>query len=70
MGGLRQYRQHRLREQCLFSNLSKVGFITSRPTTAGSTDGADGTDAVFSTCAHPDHSRPCAAFPGKCDLYA
>jgi len=24
----------------------------------------------FSACAHPDHSRPCAAFTGKRDLDA
>ena len=38
--------------------------------TAGSTDHADGTDGVFSTRAHPDHSRARAAFPGKRDLDA
>jgi hypothetical protein len=30
--------------------------------TAGSTDDTDGTDGMFSTRAHPDHSRPGAAF--------
>jgi hypothetical protein len=62
--GLRQHRQHRRHDSCLFSDPRKVGVITSRPMTAGSTDNADGTDAVFCTCAHPDHSRPCAAFTG------
>jgi len=62
--GLRQHRQHRLHDSCLVSEPSKVG---SGPGTA-STDDADGTDAIFSARAHPDHSCPCAAFPGKRDL--
>src|SRR5262245_49542064 len=54
----------------LFFDPSKVG---SGPNT-GNTDGADGADA--GTCAHPDHSRSCATFPGtmsrrvKCILKA
>src|SRR5262249_25507138 len=54
----------------LFSNSSKDGLIASRPTT-GSTDdadGADGTDRLFSCCAHPDDSCPRPAFSSKCDL--
>jgi hypothetical protein len=49
---------------------ARLPLIASRPTTAGSTDGADGTDAAFSTCAHPDHSRSCAAFTRERDLDA
>jgi hypothetical protein len=30
--------------------------------TAGCTDDADATEVVFGTCAHADHSRPCATF--------
>src|SRR6266478_3184853 len=67
---LRQHRQHRLHEQCLFSDPSKVGVITSRPMTAGSTDNADGTDGVFGARAHPDHSCPGAAFTRERDLDA
>jgi hypothetical protein len=48
---LRQHRQHRLHDPCLFSDPSQDGLIGSRP-------------MIFSTCAHPDHSRPCAAFTG------
>jgi hypothetical protein len=44
------------RHRCLFSELSKVGLISSRPMTVGGTDHADGADGVFSTRAHPDHS--------------
>src|SRR5262245_26307531 len=51
----------------LFSDRSKVGLIASRPNT-GSADDADDTDGVFSIRAHPDHSRPCAAFSGKRDF--
>jgi hypothetical protein len=32
--------------------------------TAGGTDDADGADGVFGARAHPDHSRPGAAFTG------
>jgi hypothetical protein len=69
-GSLRQHRQQRLRDRCLLSDASKVALIAPRPMTVGSTDDADGTDLVFGTCAHPDHSRPWAAFPEKCDLDA
>jgi hypothetical protein len=44
---LRQHRQHRLHEQCLFSDPSQDGLIGSGPMTGGSTDGADGTDGIF-----------------------
>jgi hypothetical protein len=66
---LRQHRQHRLHGRGLFSGPSKIGLIASKRSTA-STDDADGTDAVFNACAHPDHSRPCAAFTRECDLDA
>jgi hypothetical protein len=70
---LRQHRQHRLHDPGLFSDPSQDGLIGSRPMTGGSTDSADGTDGAFSTCAHPDHSRPCAAFmpkpPGHSDAF-
>jgi len=36
----------------------------------GSTDDADGADGIFSTRAHPDHSRPCPAFTRERDLDA
>jgi hypothetical protein len=67
---LRQHRQHRLHDPGLFSDPSQDGLIGSRPMTGGSTDDADGTDAAFSTCAHPDHSRPCTAFTRERDLDA
>src|SRR5215468_8669597 len=44
------------------SDLRKDGLIASRPITAGGTDGADGSDAIFTTRAHLDHSGSCAAF--------
>jgi hypothetical protein len=69
-GSLRQHRQQRLRDRRLLSDASKVALIAPRRMTAGCTDDADGTDVVFDTCVHPDHSRPCAAFPEKCDLDA
>src|SRR5262245_35645610 len=53
---------------CLFSDLREDGLIASRSITAGSTDGADGADAIFGTCAQPDHSRPRTTFTGKRDL--
>ena len=43
----------------LFYSLTKDGLITA--SNMGSTDDADGIDDIFSTSAHPDHSRPCAA---------
>src|SRR5262249_3944691 len=52
----------------LFSNSGKDGVIAPKPMITGGTDGADGTDAIFGACAHPDHSYSCAAFPGKRDL--
>jgi hypothetical protein len=67
---LRQHRQHRLHDWCLFSDPGKDGLIASRPITAGSTDDADGADGIFSTRAHPDHSRPCPAFTSERDLDA
>jgi hypothetical protein len=54
----------------LFSDLRKDGLIASRPITADGTDGADGTDVIFTTRAQLDHSGPCAAFTRECDLDA
>jgi hypothetical protein len=45
----------------LFSDPSNDGLIIAR-SNLGSTDDADGADGIFSTHAHPDHSRPCPAF--------
>ena len=59
------------RDCWLFSHPSKGGLIGWTPMTAGSADEADATDGsnrLFSCCAHRDHSCPCAAFPGKRDL--
>jgi hypothetical protein len=67
---LRQHRLHRLRRCCLFSDPRKNVLIGLRPMTAGSTDDADGTDAIFSIRAHPNHSRPGAAFTRERDLDA
>jgi hypothetical protein len=50
---LRQRRQHRLHDPCLFSDPSQDGLIGSRPMTGGSTDDADGADGIFGTRAHP-----------------
>jgi hypothetical protein len=44
---LRQHRQHRLHDPCLFSDPSQDSLIGSRPMTGGSTDDADGTDGAF-----------------------
>jgi hypothetical protein len=60
----RVLRQHRLHDCYLFSHPSKNGLIASRFMTV---DGADEADAIFGTRAHPDHSSPSAAFPGKRD---
>jgi hypothetical protein len=56
-------------QRCLLSHL-KGGLIASRSITATSTDDADGADGIFSTRAHPDHSRPCPAFSSERDLDA
>jgi hypothetical protein len=53
----------------LFSNAGN-GMIAPRPMTAGWTDDADGTDAIFSVGTHPDDSRPAPALSGKRDLDA
>src|SRR5215468_8864163 len=66
-GSLRQQRQHRLQGQCLFSDRN-AAWIALRVISTNATDDADGTDGLFSCCAHRDHSCPCAAFPGKRDL--
>jgi hypothetical protein len=50
------------------ATIVKISLIASRPITAGCTDDADGTDAIFGALAHPDHSYPRAAFAGKRDL--
>jgi len=49
---LRQHRQHRLRNSCLFCGPRKNGLIASRSITAASTDDVDGADAIFGTSAH------------------
>jgi hypothetical protein len=64
--GLRQHRQHRLHDSCLSSDPSKV----CSGARTGSTDDADGTDGIFGTRAHPDHSRSGAAFTRERDLDA
>jgi hypothetical protein len=58
------------RHSCLFSYPREDGLIASSSITAGSTDDADGADAIFRTCAHPDHSRHLTTFTGKRDLDA
>jgi hypothetical protein len=47
---------------CLFSDPSKAVLIARRSITTDSPDDADGTDGIFGTRAHPDHSRSRAAF--------
>jgi hypothetical protein len=48
--------------------LSERGLIPSRPIAVGSTDDADGADAIFSLPAYFDHSGPGSTFPRERDF--
>jgi len=66
---LRQCRRYRLQPLSL-SDAGKARMIAARAISAGNTDGADGTDAIFGIRAHPDHSGSQPAFTRERDLDA